>query len=893
MTLHNEQEIMQQPQTTYLHDYAPPVFLIDEVHLTFDLHEDHAQVKSHMRVRHNRMSDSKSRDLLLNGDELELVSIRVDGKELTENQYSVGDNTLCIFDMPDTFALDIETRIFPQKNTALSGLYRSNNKFCTQCEAEGFRRITYFPDRPDVLARYTVTINADKKLYPCLLSNGNMIDVGDLENGRHFAKWEDPFNKPCYLFALVAGDFDVLEDSFTTQSDRQVALKFYVEKGQADMAKHAMFSLKQAMRWDEINYGREYDLDIYMIVAVSDFNMGAMENKGLNVFNSKYVLANPQTASDRDYMHISSVIAHEYFHNWTGNRVTCRDWFQLSLKEGLTIFRDQSFSQDLLSRGVMRIHDVNMLRERQFPEDEGPLAHPVRPTSYVEINNFYTVTIYEKGAEVLRMMQTLLGKDVFRKGMDLYFAQHDGQAVTIEDFVRNMEDVSGVDLTQFKLWYSQAGTPLVTVRDNYDAAAKRYTLTITQYTPPTPGHAEKLPLHIPVSVALLDENGKEMHTSVLHLTEPEQTFEFNNIASKPVPSLLRHFSAPVKLQYDYKDEDLLFLSRHDQDAFNNWEAGQKYILRVLLQLIKDYQQRLTLKLPAELVEMFRHMLDPGFRRNDTGVVPAKAGIQGIPDYFLLAEKLSVPTENYIGEQMDVVDVDAIHATREFMLSDLARQLESSFLSLYQRCSQDNKQQFDIKTIGQRQLKNTCLSYLGYLPQQHELVAKQFHNALGSNMTDAQAALAILANIPGQHRETALQAFYDKWHADALVVDKWLAIQAAAQLPDALDKVKALAKHKAFDIKNPNKVYALIGTLGARNASAFHAKNGEGYVYLREIVQQLDTLNPQIAARMVNPLTTWRRYDKDRQTLMRAQLEILQKSSKLSPDLYEMVTKSLG
>lgn len=876
MTLHSKQEIMPQPQTTYLHDYAPPIFLIDEIHLTFDLHEDHAQVKSHMRARHNRMSDSKSRDFLLNGEELMLVSIKIDGKELTNGQYEVRDNVLRVFDMPDAFSLDIETKIFPQKNTALSGLYRSNNKFCTQCEAEGFRCITYFPDRPDVLARYTVTINADKKSYPCLLSNGNRVDAGDLEKGRHFAKWEDPYNKPCYLFALVAGDFDVLEDSFTTQSDRQVALKFYVEKGQADMARHAMFSLKQAMRWDEINYGREYDLDIYMIVAVSDFNMGAMENKGLNVFNSKYVLANPRTASDLDYMHISSVIAHEYFHNWTGNRVTCRDWFQLSLKEGLTIFRDQSFSQDLLSHGVMRIHDVNMLRERQFPEDEGPLSHPVRPTSYVEINNFYTVTIYEKGAEVLRMLQTLLSKEVFRKGMDLYFAQHDGQAVTIEDFVRNMEDVSGVDLTQFKLWYSQAGTPVVTVHDNYDADAQRYTLAITQYMPPTPGHVEKLPLHIPVSVALLDKNGKEMLAKVLHLTEPEQTFVFDNIASKPVPSLLRYFSAPVKLQYDYKDEDLLFLSRHDQDAFNNWEAGQKYILRVLLRLIRDCQQHLTLTLPTELVEMFRSMLETNSA-----------------DSFLLAEKLTVPSENYIGEQMDVVDVDAIHTAREFMLSELARQLEPSFLALYEHGQQTNKQEFDIKTIGQRQLKNICLSYLGYLPHQHELVVKQFQHALESNMTDAQAALSILAIIPGKHRETALQAFYDKWYADALVVDKWLAIQAAAQTPDALDRVKALAQHNAFDIKNPNKVYALIGTLGARNATAFHTKNGEGYVYLREIVQQLDTLNPQIAARMVNPLTLWRRYDKDRQALMRAQLEILQKSSKLSPDLYEIVTKSLG
>lgn len=878
--LSTPQEVMEhQPHVTYLHDYEPPVFLIDEVHLSFDLHEDHAQVKSHMRVRHNRLSDSKSRDFILNGEALILESIKLDDKALSKDRYEVSNNLLCIYDVPDNFTLDIETKIFPQKNTELSGLYRSNDKFCTQCEAQGFRRITFFPDRPDVLARYTVTITADQQAYPCLLSNGNLIETSKLSNGRHTAKWEDPFNKPCYLFALVAGDFDVLEDQFVTQSGREVALKIYVEKGRRHLAQHAMYSLKEAMRWDEVNYGREYDLDTYMIVAISDFNMGAMENKGLNIFNSKYILADAKTASDRDYINILSVVGHEYFHNWTGNRVTCRDWFQLSLKEGLTIFRDQSFSQDTLSRGVIRIHDVMLLRERQFPEDEGPLAHPVRPTSYVAIDNFYTATVYEKGSEVLRMMQTVLGKAAFRKGMDLYFAQHDGHAVTIEDFVRNMEDVSGVDLTQFKLWYSQAGTPVVKVNDHYDEAKKHYTLNFTQYTPPTPGHAEKLPLHIPVNFALLDKNGDEIplsQESILHLTELEQSFHFDNIPCRPVPSLLRYFSAPVKLQYDYKDDDLLFLARYDQDDFNGWEAGQRYILRVLSRLIKDYQQRLTLKLPAELVEVFHHLLK----------TPTK-------DEYLLAEKLTIPSENYIGEQMDVIDVEAIHAAREFLMTTLALELEPALLAVYKRCLKDDAQtDFDFKRVSRRQLKNTCLTYLGHLPQQQTLVTQQFTKALGKDMADTQAALTILVNMASRDSEKALADFYNEWKHDTLVLDKWFAIQAAAPTPDALPRIKQLAEHEAFDFKNPNKVYALIGTLG-RNLITFHALNGEGYVYLREVVQYIDTFNPQIAAKMVSPLAQWRRYNKDRQALMREQLEILQKSSKLSPDLYEMVTKSLG
>ena len=868
------------PTTIYLSDYQPPVFLIDALHLKIDLLDGFTRVTSQMKVSRNAAANTQEKDLVLNGETLTLESIRLNGKPLSADAYKANEESLTVFDVPSAFELEITTVTHPEKNTALSGLYRSANAYCTQCEAEGFRRITYYPDRPDVLTRFTTTISADEVRFPYLLSNGNLVDAGKREDGRHYATWEDPFKKPCYLFALVAGDFDVIEDTFVTQSGRNIALKFYVEKGYGEQARHAVYSLKEAMRWDEVTYGREYDLAVYMIVAIGDFNMGAMENKGLNIFNTKYVLAKPESATDDDYIHILSVVAHEYFHNWTGNRITCRDWFQLSLKEGLTVFREQTFTEDSLSAPVMRIQEVNVLRDMQFPEDAGPLSHPVRPDSYIEINNFYTPTIYNKGAEVLRMLQTILGKILFRKGMDLYFERHDGQAVTIEDYVKAMEDVSGKDLTQFKRWYSQAGTPMVNVESQYDANQKCYSLTFTQRS------KENLPFHIPIRMGLIDQAGQAVPLQlgeepaelekVCHLTEVSQTFRFKNISSQPIPSLLRHFSAPVKLQYHYSDEELIHLIKYDQDPFNRWEAWQKYTLNVLLGLIRDAQQNKRLELPNALPTMMNYLLQ-----------------QETNDKFFLAEMLALPSEKYIGEQMDVIDVASIYTVRKFVLESLAKTLQTSFLAVYRANRTQGKTfQFNMQEMGKRQLKNRCLSYLLLLPDNIAIGITQLTDSLKTNMTDTLAAVTGIANLDVPERARVLNDFYQAWQHDALVIDKWFAIQAVSKLPNALQDVKELMQHPAFDIKNPNKVYSLIGGFGRRNAIRFHAADGAGYVFLREVVQQLDKLNPQISSRMVEPLTSWKRYDKERQALMRQQLEILRQDKNLSTDLFELVTKSL-
>lgn len=868
---------MSEPQTIYLKDYQVPLYLIDEIELHFTLEQDFTIVKSNLQVRRNQACLSKGKNLILNGEELTLLSIQLDGQPLLPPHYEVTNDLLIIHDAPQNFSLQITTKIYPQDNTALSGLYRSAKTYCTQCEAEGFRRITYFIDQPDILSRYTTTIVADKATYPFLLSNGNFAGSGELENGKHWVKWVDPFKKPSYLFALVAGDFDVIEDQFKTLSNRNIILRIFVEKGYGDQAQHAMYSLKEAMLWDEKTYGREYDLDVYMIVAIGDFNMGAMENKGLNIFNTKYVLAKPETATDDDYIHIMSVIGHEYFHNWSGNRVTCRDWFQLSLKEGLTIFRDQSFTEDMLSHAVMRIRDVNVLREQQFPEDAGPLAHQVRPDAYIEINNFYTSTIYNKGAEVLRMLQTILGKALFRKGMDLYFSRHDGQAVTIEDYVKTMEEVSEMDLSQFRLWYSQAGTPLVNVSDDYDPQKKIYTLTMTQSCASTRDQAEKKPFYIPIKMGLLDETGNALiEEQVLILNTPSQVFQFKNINSKPIPSLLRNFSAPIKLNYPYSESDLQFLFKYDKDPFNRWEAGQNYAVKILLKLVQDYQQNNALQLPCKFVEMYEHILQ-----------------QDAEDNFMLAEMLYLPSEKYLGEQMDVVDVDAIHAAREFALAEMAKQLEALLLATYYKYHNDtHTYHFSMDDVGKRQLKNRCLFYLMLLPKHASLGMKQYEASLKVNMTDAQAALASLTNLNSPLRQEALNQFYVAWKHDALVVDKWLGLQAASKLPNALSNVKTLMRHEAFDLKNPNKVHALLGTFANRNLVNFHAKSGEGYAFLRETVQQLDKLNPQGAARLVKALTSWERYDKERQALMRGQLESLLQDKKISKDVFELVIKSL-
>lgn len=867
-------------QTVYLKDYQPPVFLIDSVDLKFDLFDDYVDVVSHLVIHRNPNNTAKGNTLFLNGDELELRSIFLDGVQLVADKYHISEEALVIENVPDSFELDIETRIYPQKNTALSGLYYVANTYCTQCEAEGFRRITYYLDHPDVLSRFTTTISADANRFPFLLSNGNKIEEGKLDQNRHWVKWQDPFKKPSYLFALVAGDFDVVSDQFTTHSGKNVDLRLFVEKGYRDQGHFALYSLKEAMRWDETTYGREYDLSIYMIVAIDAFNMGAMENKGLNIFNTKYILARPETATDDDYIHILSVIGHEYFHNWSGNRVTCRDWFQLSLKEGLTIFRDQHFTEDLVSHAVMRIRDVTSLREAQFSEDASPLAHPVRPESYIEINNFYTATVYNKGAEVLRILRTLLGKAVFRKGMDVYFSRHDGEAVTIEDFIRAMEDVSNQDLSQFKLWYSQAGTPVVNVVDEYDALKKIYTLTMHQSCPPTPHQSEKKPMLIPIRTSLLfphrESDNKDENETVLNLTKASQSFQFTNILTRPVPSLLRGFSAPVILNYAYSNDDLIFLCKHETDSFNRFEALQKYILRIIINLVRDYQQDKKLILTKGLTDIFSYLLQ-----------------REAEDKFALSEMLTFPSEKYIGEQMDYIDVGSIHAVREFVLFEIANTLQELFLKTYQ-LNQSNTlaNQFNVTQIGQRQLKNQCLAYLLLLPQFIELGMQQFNQALGKNMSDTQAALAGLINTDSAARDKALMQFFATWQHDTLVVNKWFALQASSKLPNTLQQVKRLMHHDAFDIKNPNKVYALIGTFGYRNAINFHAENGEGYAFLRDTVEQLDQLNPQVAARMIIPLTRWQRYDKERQKLMREQLVLLKHNKKLSTDLYELVNKSI-
>lgn len=894
-----EKREMVNKKPIYYKDYQPPAYLIDEIELYFNLQEEFTIVKSLLRIRQNHLVATSTNTLYLNGEALQLQALRLDGDDLTKEQYQLTDSALIINNVPDYFELEIVTKIFPQKNTALIGLYRFDSVYCTQCEAEGFRRITYYLDHPDVLARFTTTIEADKDKFPFLLSNGNVVDLGELENGRHWVKWVDPFRKPSYLFALVAGDFAILDDTYVTVSGKEVHLRIYVNKDFQDQVRYAMDCLKLAMSWDEKTYGREYDLDIYMIVAIGDFNTGAMENKGLNIFNTKFILAKKETATDDDYIHILSVIGHEYFHNWTGNRVTCRDWFQLSLKEGLTIFRDQGFTEDTFSHAAMRIRDVTYLREIQFPEDAGPLAHSVRPDSYIEINNFYTSTIYNKGAEVLRMLRTILGKPLFRKGMDLYFNQHDGQAVTIEDYIKCMEDVSGIDLTQFKLWYTQAGTPDVKVVDDYDSVNHVYTLTFNQTIPQTPDQKEKQPMLIPIRIGLLNSDGTAIpltqssksreDETVLLLKEASQSFQFQDIPVRPIPSLLRNFSAPVILNFSYSDADLLFLFMHDQDEFNRFEAGQKYMLRVLLNLVRDYQQNNPLSLPQSWIDTFSYLLKADYK-----------------DLFLLTEMLALPSEKYIAEQMEVVDVVAIHAVREFAIVTIAQELESLFFSIYQadrlqpHNPVSNSPQITTTEIGKRKLRNCCLFYLMKLAKETdatranyiELGMKQFNDSLHTNMTNTQAALTYLTNIDVAERDEALHQFYQTYEHDALVVDKWFAIQAASQLPNTLTQIKKLFRHPAFDIKNPNKVYALIGTFGNRNPINFHAENGEGYAFLRDVVQQIDHINPQIAARMVNPLTRFARYDKERQRLMKEQLEIILQDKKISSDLYELVIKSL-
>ena len=874
------------PQTIYLKDYKVPEYLIQTVDLNFILEAEHTRVVSRLTITHNPDNKAKHAPLKLLGEQLTLVSIALDGVTLNEHHYKLTKESLTIKDIPQntTFTLEIENTINPKANSALEGLYVSNDMLCTQCEAEGFRKITYFLDRPDIMSRFTTTLVADKTLYPVLLSNGNKVEHGELSNNRHWVTWEDPFKKPCYLFALVAGKLECIEDHFTTLSGREISLQIYVEAHDIDKCAHAMQSLKNAMLWDEQVYGREYDLDLYMIVAVGHFNMGAMENKGLNIFNTKFVLARPDTATDMDYEHIEGVIGHEYFHNWSGNRITCRDWFQLSLKEGFTVFRDQEFTADQTSRAVKRIDDVNMLRTRQFAEDNGPLSHPIRPEAYIEINNFYTLTVYEKGAEVVRMLHTLLGAEGFHKGADLYFQRHDGQAVTCEHFVLAMEDANSKDLSQFRRWYAQAGTPTLKVEQSYDKATQCLTLTLSQNIPT---QATPAILHIPVKVALFDESGNHIplvvqgiasneNDTTLQLTEQTQSFIFENVSSPPVVSVLRGFSAPVKLDMQRPLAELAFLLQHDTDSFNRWEAGQQLSTAVIFELIEAQKQGHALNVPEILSDSFKAVLDKPWE-----------------DLSYLACLLSLPAENYLAEQMSVVDVEAIHQARQFVKLSLAEQLADQLRTLYEASHQHESGELTPEATAKRRIKNICLDYLSQLETEssYQRVNKQFSTAI--TMTDQIAALSAIVNSQNPSKNDCLQQFYRQWQDEALVIDKWFSLQASSAQAGTFEVVQSLLQHSAFDLKNPNRVRALVGAFSLANPLHYHAQNGQGYQFLADQVIALNSLNPQVASRMVGALTQWRRFDEQRQTLMKQQLGRIINTENISKDVFEIASKSLA
>jgi aminopeptidase N len=881
------------PTAVYLEDYEPSPFLIDSVDLDVAIHDEHTRVTSRLTIRRNPASAHGAAPLVLDGEELALEALELDGRALDTSDYALSTGHLTILHVPQAFTLKTVCRIEPQENTKLSGFYASKDGFFTQCEAEGFRRITYFIDRPDVMARYTTTLHADKARYPVLLANGNLIANGDEppragdEPVRHWARWEDPFPKPSYLFAMVAAQLDRLEDTFVTRWGKTARLAIFVEPGKLDQTGFAMEALKKAMKWDEDVFGLELDLDQYMIVAVGDFNMGAMENKGLNVFNTRYILACPETATDIDYQNIDLVIAHEYFHNWTGNRVTCRDWFQLSLKEGLTVFRDQEYGADMYSRPVQRIREVRDLRTRQFSEDASAMAHPVRPQSYMEISNFYTATVYSKGAEVVRMIHTLIGAEHFRKGMDLYFERHDGQAVTTDDFVQAMADASGIDLTQFRRWYDQAGTPVLDVSDAYDAATKRYSLTVRQTCPPTPGQPEKRPFHIPLALGLVGPTGEDIPLElertngdratggVLSVTEAEQRFDFVHVNAKPVPSLARNFSAPVVVNYDYDERSLAHLMANDSDPFNRWEAGQRLAMRLMLRGVADVRAGRAFDAPESFVEAFARTL--ALAQNDASFA---------------AEALTLPSEHFIAEQMEVVDPDAIHAVRTGLARKIGEALRDDLLAAYRAHTVPPPYSPDAASAGRRALKNLCLAYLMETrsPQACALAESQFSKA--DNMTDAIVPLAVLADFDCGERTRSLEAFHERWHGEPLVVDKWLRVQAVSRLPGTLDEVKRLTAHPAFSMKNPNKVYALIGAFSMANHVRFHAADGGGYDFLAEQVIALDKLNPQVAARIARAFDRWRKFDEGRQRHARAALERIRGTPGLSKDVSEIVTKGL-
>jgi aminopeptidase N len=856
------------PQTIYLKDYTAPAYLVDTVDLDINIEAGATTVTATLAMRRN--PDVAAQPLVLDGEELETVSVAVNGQNVP---FFATESTLTIESLPEQFTLQTVVRIKPDNNTRLSGMYRSKDGYFTQCEAQGFRRITWFLDRPDVMSTYTVTLHADKEKLPVLLANGNPLDHGDEPNGRHWARWADPFRKPCYLFALVAGKLDGLFDSFKTASGRSVQLAIYVEPGKLDQCPHAMAALKKSMKWDEERFGLECDLDHYMIVAVGDFNMGAMENKGLNIFNTKYVLARSDVATDVDFENIDRVVAHEYFHNWTGNRVTCRDWFQLSLKEGLTVFRDQEFGADLHNRQTARIREVRGLRAGQFPEDAGPMAHPIRPGSFVEINNFYTATVYEKGAEVIRMIQTLIGRDAFRAGMDEYFRRHDGQAVTCEDFVAAMAAASGFDFTQFMRWYNQPGTPNVAVDGIFDEFRQRYTLTFKQSNPRA---SDEAPYLIPIRVALFDASGNLLHGSeqTIQLSATTQQFHIEHLTSEPVPSLLRDFSAPVNLEFAYTPAQLTHLLAYETDPFNAWEAGQRLASQLILDASATIAAGNLPVWPASFVDAARRLLQQQDQRGAAFV----------------AEALTLPGESTLAEAMAVVNPEALHAARNALRRHLAEELEGELAGIYAALAPQGPYQPNSADAGRRALRNLCLSYLLELDSDavRQLAMQQFRSA--DNMTDQFSALAALAQNDSTERETALADFYERWQHEALVVDKWLAVQSGSRLPNTLETVKKLTTHPAFDLTNPNKVYALIRNFGA-NLARFHT--AEGYAFLAEQTCLLDAKNPQVASRLARCFDRWKKFDNERQTHARKALESIRDHAELSRDVLEIVTRALN
>ncbi len=874
------------PKAIYLKDYQQPDYLIDEVSLRFELFEGKTLVHATLRMKANENA-SPTGNLELHGELLKLIDVNMDGKQLSEQDYLLSSESLTIKNVPSQFVLTTLVEIDPAQNTALEGLYLSSGNYCTQCEAEGFRKITYYLDRPDVMAIFSVRIEASQKDIPVLLSNGNRISEGKLDDGRHFAEWHDPYPKPSYLFALVAGDLSCCRDKYTTTSGREVSLEIYTEAHNADKCDHAIASLKKAMQWDEDTFNLEYDLDTYMIVAVDDFNMGAMENKGLNVFNSKCVLASSETSTDADYMNIEAVIAHEYFHNWTGNRVTCRDWFQLSLKEGLTVFRDQEFTSDVTSRAVKRIQDVRYLRTYQFAEDGSPMAHPIRPSSYVEINNFYTLTVYEKGSEVVRMYQTLLGRDGFKKGMQRYFEKHDGQAVTTDDFAAAMSEANNFELGNFLNWYSQSGTPTLNVSSVWDQDKQQYIVTFEQELPINKMQPEPQPYLIPVKTALFDSNGKPITLNLtndncqsaeeltLHVTQARQKFVFNQVKEEPTPSFLQNFSAPVKLNYQYNADDFVFLMANDTDTFNRWDAGQRFATEWLLDAM------IALKTDTKLPDASQYI-------NALKVVLSDKNI----DSAFKAEMMVLPQESYLADFMQPIDVDAIYQARKLLQVNIAQTLESLLLETYQQNKVAGDYQYNASDMGKRRLASICLLYLNLLDKDQYVAFAKAQFDTTTNMTDSMAALEAVNDLEIAFRSEALAAFGDRWKHDALVMDKWFSLQARSRKPGVLETIKELLDHPCFSIKNPNKVRALISVFAMANPTAFHAKDGSGYTFLADKIIQLNAINPQVASRLVKPLIDWKKYDVGRQKLMKQSLQRIKAVPDLSRDVFEIVDRGL-